>query len=123
MAVKPAQVGIRNLVIFVIWVIIVVVLVILMIVFAKDVGVQNDWWWVPIVGGIIALIFGIVLLCCCKEGANRLSWRKRMLMYSAFDNMEEEDLKNSEFGIRAGKEGAWIEVGHKSTIGKAIITR
>lgn len=46
-----------------------------------------------------------------------------MLMFSALDNIEEEDLKNSEYGIRAGKEGAWIEVGHRSTIGKIGMTR
>lgn len=41
-----------------------------------------------------------------------------MLMYSALDAIEDEKLKTSEYGIRAGKEGAWIEVGHKSSIGK-----
>lgn len=77
----------------------------------------NGYWCVPLVGGILAIIFGIILLLCCREGANRLSWRKRMLMYSTLDEIEDEKLKNTDYGIRAGKEGAWIEVGTKAGVG------
>lgn len=44
-----------------------------------------------------------------------------MLMYSALDSIEEEKLKDTEYGIRAGKEGAWIEVGQKSSIGNRYL--
>lgn len=104
------------------WIILVIVAVILLIVFAEDVGMK-DYAWVPIVGGIIAIIFGIVLLCCCREGANRLSWRKRMLLFTTLESIEEKDLKDTELGIRAGKEGAWIELGNKNSLGSLTSQR
>ena len=118
LVVKYALVRYGLLVIFIVWVILVIVAFVLLMVFSGDVGMGSGYWWVPLVAGILGLIFGIVLLMCCKEGANRLSWRKRMLMYSALDDIENEKLKNTEYGIRAGKEGAWIEVGHKASIGR-----
>lgn len=118
LAAKYALVSYSLLVIFIVWVILIIVAVVLLMVYSGNVGMGSGYWWVPLVGGILGLIFGIVLLLCCKEGANRLSWRKRMLMYSALDDIENEKLKDNEYGIRAGKEGAWIEVGHKSSIGK-----
>lgn len=103
-------------VLFIVWVILVIVAIILLCVFAEDVGMK-DVLWVPIIGGVIAIIFGVILLLCCREGANRLSWRKRMLLYSVLNKVEEKDLKDTELGIRAGKEGAWIELGNKATLG------
>lgn len=74
--------------------------------------------WVPVIAGVLGIIFGVVLLLCCREGANRLSWRKRMLLYSVLDNIEDKELKDTELGIRAGKEGAWIELGNKAVLGR-----
>ena len=111
-----------TLVIFIIWVILVILAIILILVYSDNTGVTN-FPWVVIIAGIIAIIFGVVLLMCSKEGANRLSWRKRMLMYSVLDNLEEKELKNTEFGIRAGKEGAWIELGNKTMLGKSFVTK
>ena len=71
--------------------------------FSIDEGVGSGYWWVPLVAGILGLIFVSVLLMCCKEGANRLSCRKRMLMYSALDDIENKKLKNSEYGIKLEK--------------------
>lgn len=90
---------------------------VLLIVFASDVG-MNGVEWVPVIGCIIAIFFGLVLLLCCREGANRLSWRKRMLLYGVLDSIEEKELKDTELGIRAGSEGAWIELGNKASLGK-----
>lgn len=118
LAARYALVSYSLLVIFIVWVILIIIAVILLMVYSEDVGMGSGYWWVILVGGILGLIFGIVLLMCCAQGANRLSWRKRMLMYSALDDIENEKLKDTEYGIRSGKEGAWIEVGHKSSIGK-----
>jgi hypothetical protein len=102
-------------------VILIIVAVALLMAYSGKVGMGSGYWWVPLVAGLLVLIFSVILLMCCIEGANRLSWRKRMLMYSALDSIEDEKLKNTEYGIRAGKEGAWIEVGHKSAIGKILL--
>jgi hypothetical protein len=90
---------------------------ILLLVFAENAGMKGVEW-VPVIGCVIAIIFGLVLLLCCREGANRLSWRKRMLLYGVLDSIEEKELKDTELGIRAGSEGAWIELGNKASLGK-----
>lgn len=91
--------------------------VILLCVYAENVGMKGVEW-VPVIAGVLGIIFGVVLLLCCREGANRLSWRKRMLLYSVLDNIEDKELKDTELGIRAGKEGAWIELGNKAVLGR-----
>lgn len=40
-----------------------------------------------------------------------------MLLYSVLDSIEEKELKDTELGIRAGSEGAWIELGNKVSLG------
>ena len=104
------------LVLFIVWIILVIVAVILLIVYAEDVGMKG-LAWVPIIAGVFAIFLGVVLLFCCREGANRLSWRKRILLFGIFDKIDDEELKNTEFGIRAGKEGAWIELGNRASLG------
>lgn len=81
---------------------------------------MNGFIWVPIVAGVLGIIFGIILLLCCREYANQLSARKRDLLYKALSDIEEKDLKDTELGIRSGKEGAWIELGNKIDLGILI---
>lgn len=81
---------------------------------------MNGVIWAPIVAGVIGIIFGVILLLCCREGANRLSWRKRMILYGKLDEIEQKELKNTGLGMRAGKDGAWIELGRSEALGTPL---
>lgn len=71
------------------WIILCILLTILFIfAFPVDGGVDG-YAWMPIIACILAIIFGISLLLCCKIYADKLSWRKRLLMYSVLDNLEQ----------------------------------
>lgn len=107
------------LIILIVWVILVIVASIL-IIFAwpESFGIKG-YEWVVVVGGIIAIIFGVILLLCTRAYANKLSWRKRLLMFGVLDRMEQVNLKDTEYGMRPGKEGAWIEYGSRSHLGRS----
>lgn len=105
--------------IFLVWVIICIIVTLLIVfAFPNDSGI-NGYEWMPIAACIIAIIFGFILLCCCKINADRLSWRKRLLMYNVLEDIELLHLKNSPLGIRPGKEGAWIELGNLASVGRS----
>ncbi len=89
--------------------------------FPKDTG-TDGYAWVTIIGGFIAIIFGFVLLMCCKVYANKMSWRKRLLLYSVCEDIENTNLNGSAVGIKPGKEAAWIELGNKASLGKYHLT-
>jgi hypothetical protein len=106
------------LLVFLAWVAIVVAVVIIIVVgYPSDAGIQDNTW-VVYAAGVIAILFGVVLILCCREMANRLSWRKRLLMIGVLDNLEQTHLVGTDQGIRAGKEGAWIEYGPKNNVEK-----
>lgn len=111
---------ILQLVGLIIWIIgCIVVTLALLLIFPNDGGIKG-YEWAPIVGCVIAILFGIFLLLCCKINADKLSWRKRLLMYSALEDLEQVNLRDTALGIRPGKEGAWIELGNKASIGSPL---
>lgn len=97
----------------------VIVVVVFLCIFATESGI-NGYEWVAIVGGVICIFWGYVLTICCREGANRLAWRKRLMLYDILDKFEHTNLAGTELGIRPGKEAAWIEYGHKSKLGRIL---
>lgn len=46
-----------------------------------------------------------------------------MLLFTTLESIEEKELKDTELGIRAGKEGAWIELGNKNSLGSLTSQR
>lgn len=100
------------------WIAIVVTVVIIIVAgYSTETGTQNFTWVVYAAGGI-AIVFGGILALCCREMANRLSWRKRLLMFGVLDRLEQTNLSGTDMGIRSGKEGAWIEYGLKNSLDK-----
>lgn len=91
--------------------------VLIIVAFPKDSGTDGYALFV-VIGGIIAICFGFVLCMCCKVYANRMSWRKRLLLWDVCHEMENTNLNGTPVGIRPGKEGAWIELGNRTMIGK-----
>lgn len=83
--------------------------------YSDNIGVTN-YSWVVVVACAVAIVFGFILLMCSREGANRLAWRKRLLMIGVLDKVEREKLAGTEMGIRSGKDGAWIEYGNKAAL-------
>ena len=108
------------LITFTVWVLFVVVLTIFLLYLWDDAWGLFGKAWVPLVGGLIAIIFGVILLYGCKIYSDKLSWRKRLLMYKVLKNIEEKELKDTGLGLRPGKDGAWIEFGTLETINKFI---
>lgn len=100
----------------------IILTVLIILAFPNDSGIKG-YEWMPIAACLIAIIFGIVLLCCCKINADRLSWRKRLLMYNVLEDIELLNLKNTPLGIRPGKEGAWIELGSLASVGSLDLTK
>lgn len=100
------------------WIAVVILVVIIIVsAYSTETGTK-DFTWVIYAAGGIAIIFGGVLALCCREMANRLSWRKRLLMFGALDRLEQTNLAGTDMGIRSGKEGAWIEYGFKNSLDK-----
>lgn len=83
----------------------------------NDLGVRRSEW-VPIVAGIVLIVFGFVLLMCCREYANRQSHKKRLMLITIFEQIENNNLRDTENGIRVGKDAAWIELGNKALLEK-----
>lgn len=104
------------LIICIVWTILVIAAVIVVtLVFLEDIGLKGYWWFIIVVG-LIALIFGCILLCCCREYANRQSWKKRCLLNTTLNKIEQTSLAGTDYGLRSGKEGAWIEYGPKAKL-------
>jgi len=82
----------------------------------KEFGFNNDLWWVPIIAAIFGICFGGVLLLCCKQYANRMSWRKRMLMYRVLQSMDYSNSGQNGIQLRPGKEGTDIEIGTANSV-------
>lgn len=103
---------------FMAWIAVVIIVVIIIVAgYTTETGTK-DFTWVVYAAGGIAIMFGGVLALCCREMANRLSWRKRLLMFGALDKLEQTNLAGTDMGIRSGKEGAWIEYGFKNSLDK-----
>lgn|SRR3990167_8861644 len=100
------------------WVAAVIIVVVVIVAgYTTETGTK-DFTWVVYAAGAIAIIFGGILAICCREMANRMSWRKRLLMFGVLDKLEQTNLAGTDMGIRSGKEAAWIEYGLKSSLDK-----
>lgn len=91
--------------------------VLVLFLWTSDLGVRRSEW-VPIVVGIVLIVFGFVLLMCCREYANRQSHKKRLMLITIFEQLENNNLRDTENGIRVGKDAAWIEFGNKALLEK-----
>lgn len=92
-------------------------MVLVLFLWTSDLGVRRSEW-VPIVVGIVLIVFGFVLLMCCREYANRQSHKKRLMLITIFEQLESNNLRDTENGIRVGKDAAWIELGNKALLEK-----
>ena len=74
-------------------------------------GFGSQFWWFYATASLIALVFGLVLIVCSRSHSNRLSFEKGLELAKRLDKIEAKFLKGTDMGVRAGPEGAWIEVG------------
>lgn len=104
------------IILLIIWIVVVVVLVALLLLTSNNWMGTVGYEWAPIVAGVLLILFGVVLCFCCQEYANRLAWRKRLLLYEVLNHMEGDQLNGTALGMRAGPDGAWIEAGNKALL-------
>jgi hypothetical protein len=77
-------------------------------------------WWVYVISAAIAICFGVILVICAKKHADRLSFDKGMELTLQLRACESKFLAGTEFGLRAGPNGAWIELGRKESLSKVL---
>lgn len=78
-------------------------------------------WWVFAIAGLISICFGVIMIICAKKHADRLSFDKGSALAKALKNCEEKFLGGTDFGLCAGSNGAWIEIGLKKALSKLIL--
>ena len=75
-------------------------------------------WWVYLVAAFIGICFGVILVICAKKHADRLSYDKGFELNQLLKTSETKFLQGTEFGLCAGPNGAWIELGMKSALSR-----
>lgn len=92
----------------------------------SNLGFGAEFWWFHAAAAFIAICFGFVLTFCSRSHSNRLSFEKGLELARRLDKVEAKFLKGTDMGVRAGPEGAWIEVGferHLNTFYSKFVER
>jgi len=76
-----------------------------------SIGFGSEFWWYYALAAFIAIVFGLILTVCSRSHSNRLSFEKGLELAKRLEKVESKFLKGTDMGVRAGPEGAWIEVG------------
>lgn len=73
-------------------------------------------WWVFIIGGMQFIVFAVVMVVCAKKYSDRLCYQKGYLLNLQLKETEKRFLSGTSIGLSAGLDGAWIEIGYKTSL-------
>lgn len=80
-------------------------------------------WWVFVIAGLQFIMFACVMVICAKKYSDRLSYHKGYLLNMQLKDTENRFLKDTNIGLSAGLDGAWMELGYKNALCNRILIR
>ena len=61
------------------------------------------------------------MIVCAKKHADRLSFDKGYDLCTCLKECQDKFLEDSDIGLQAGENGAWIEIGYRKTLSNFVL--
>ena len=73
-------------------------------------------WWAVVIAGLEVILFAVIMVMAAKIFADRLAYNKGKKLDKKLRDCQARFLVDTKYGLRAGLNGAWIEVGNIDTL-------